>query len=249
MNKIYTFSTKEYTPISFNDFYLYENYGLIVQLLKANKISDADIGRFCKPEIQAGQQVDWYANKIGEFKSLDKFDSQVQSSIIAEFDEWKIRMQVFSKKLKNNGTSESKEWFQIMEAILHKDNLIVLSNGADWSLVWGWLFNKFNSYYSRPDFERYQTTPELIQEELPAQSIGEVNLRLHEESGLENSKMEQEEISAPSQHYPRYSMPWWLRLLKFLRWFTYRFWFFFVLIMLILLLLCLFRALNFYFCT
>ena len=114
MNKIYTFSTKEFKPVSFKDYYLYENYGLIVQLLRANKIAATDIARFSMPELKGGVLVDWYADKKGEFQSLEKFDHKVQVGIIEDFNGWKSRMLVFAKKLKANSSPESLEWFHII---------------------------------------------------------------------------------------------------------------------------------------
>lgn len=248
MNKIYTFSTKDFKPISFNDFYLYENYGLIIQLLKANKINPNDIDRLCMPEIKGGIQVDWYANKKGEFKSLDKFDNKIQASIMSEFNDWKSKLTGFSKKLKNNSSPESKEWHLILEAILNKDNLVLLSNGEDWALVWGWIFNAFNLYYSAPEFERYQNTPELIHEEQPIQTLGDVNLKIKDEEIVQDPPIVEPERVVERQVYPRYKVSWWRRVLRFLRWFTYRFWFFFLLIVFCMLLICLFRWFNIMYC-
>lgn len=238
MNRIYTFSTKEFQPISFRDVYLYDCFGSIFQFLKSNKFSVQEINRLAKPELKANSAIEWYANYTGEFKSIDRFDNVLKKKVIEEYGVLNDKVDRFCAQLKRMNTADGKEWFELLSAVFDPKNVLLVSNGSDWVVLWGWRFNSLNVNYRVPEFSRIEATPVIesqaddkmssmheIQEVLPTEEIAPIP----------------EEPVPPvyQENFTRYKIPWWRRFLRFLRWFTYRFWLLLLGLALLPLLFCL----------
>ena len=242
MNRIYTFSTKEFQPISFKDVYLYDCYGSIFQFLKSNNFSSAEISRLAKPELKANSAIEWYANFNGEFKSIDKFDNIQKKKVIEEYGKLNDKVDRFCAQLKRMNTSDGKEWFELLSAVFDPKNVLLVSNGNDWVVIWGWRFNSLNANYRVPDFSRIESTPVIEnQSDDKISSIQEIK----EEAPLEDEVPVVPPVTEVQQERVRTEkLPWWKRFFRFLRWFTYRFWLFLLLLALLPLLLCFLCWLN-----
>ena len=247
MNRIYTFSTKEFQPISFKDVYLYDCFGSIYQFLKSNKFSAEEIIRLAKPELKANSAIEWYANFNGEFKSIDRFDSAIKKKVVDEYGKLNDKVDRFCAQLKRMNTPDGKEWYELLSAVFDPKNVLLVSNGNDWVVIWGWRFNSLNANYRVPEFSRIESTPVIesqleekissiheIQEEVPFQKIEPL--------------VESPLTSAPQESIPRSKLPWWRRILRFLRWFTYRFWLLLLVLALLPLIICLVRWLDKWLC-
>jgi hypothetical protein len=247
MNKIYTFSTKEFQPISFKDVYLYDCFGSIYQFLKSNKFSSQEIDRLAKPELKANSAIDWYANYNGEFKSIDKFDDALKKKILLEYGHLNDKVDRFCAQLKRMNTPDGKEWFELLTAVFGPKNVLLVSNGTEWVIIWGWRFNSLNANYRVPEFTRIETTPVIeVQEDDKISTIEEMTVSAPAQ--IEAPIPEPPTSSAPSDAVVAQKMPWWKRFLRFLRWFTYRFWFLLLMLALIPLIFCLIRWLDNWLC-
>lgn len=242
MNKIYTFSTKEFQPISFKDVYLYDCFGSIFQFLKSNNFSSVEISRLAKPELKANSAIEWYANFSGEFKSIDKFDNVQKKKVIDEYGKLNDKVDRFCAQLKRMNTSDGKEWFELLSAVFDPKNVLLVSNGNDWVVIWGWRFNSLNANYRVPEFSRIESTPVIEnQSEEKISSIHEIK----EEAPLEDEIPYTPPVTDIQQESVRTEkLPWWKRIFRFLRWFTYRFWLLLLLLALLPLIFCFLCWLN-----
>ena len=247
MNKIYTFSTKEFQPISFKDVYLYDCFGSISQFLKSNKFSPGEIDRLAKPELKANSAIEWYANFNGDFKSIDKFDDTLKKKVLEEYGQLNDKIDRFCAQLKRMNSADGKEWFDLLTAVFNPKNVLLVSNGNAWVIIWGWRFNSLNVNYRVPEFTRIETTPVIeAQEEDKILSIEEMSV--NSLPLIEDPIPEAPMNNGPAETRNTIKIPWWRRILRFLRWFTYRFWLLLLMLALIPLVFCFLRWLDRWLC-
>lgn len=247
MNRIYTFSTKEFQPISFKDVYLYDCFGSIYQFLKSNKFSAEEIIRLAKPELKANSAIEWYANFNGEFKSIDRFDSAIKKKVVDEYGKLNDKVDRFCAQLKRMNTPDGKEWYELLTAVFDAKNVLLVSNGSDWVVIWGWRFNSLNVNYRVPEFSRVEATP--IIEDQSDEKISTIQEISEEVPQTIDVPFEEPPVSSfPQENRIRYKLPWWRRVLRFLRWFTYRFWMLLLILALLPLLFCLVRLIDKWLC-
>ena len=79
MNLIYSTDTKEFSPISHGDSYLYEKYFRIFSFLKT-KLKDHEYNHLAQPIVKENM-VDWHGNYSNKMNSLSSFDSKIQEKI------------------------------------------------------------------------------------------------------------------------------------------------------------------------
>jgi hypothetical protein len=247
MNRIYTFSTKEFQPISFRDVYLYDCFGSIFQFLKSNKFSVEEINRLAKPELKANSAIEWYANYNGEFKSIDRFDASFKKKVLEEYGVLNDKVDRFCAQLKRMNTPDGKEWFELLSAVFDAKNVLLVSNGSDWVVIWGWRFNSLNVNYRVPEFSRVEATP--IIEDQSDEKISTIQEISEEVPQPLDVPFEEPPVNSfPQENSIRYKLPWWRRVLRFLRWFTYRFWMLLLILALLPLLFCLVRLIDKWLC-
>lgn len=247
MNRIYTFSTKEFQPISFRDIYLYDCFGSIYQFLKSNKFSVEEINRLAKPELKANSAIEWYANYNGEFKSIDRFDASFKKKVLEEYGMLNDKVDRFCAQLKRMNTPDGREWFELLSAVFDAKNVLLVSNGSDWVVIWGWRFNSLNVNYRVPEFSRVEATPIIEdQSDEKISTIQEISEELPQPIAV---PFEEPPVSSfPQENRTRYKLSWWRRVLRFLRWFTYRFWMLLLILALLPLLFCLVRLIDKWLC-
>ena len=248
MNKIYTFSTKDFQPISFRDVYLYDCYSSVYQFLRSNKFSVVEITRFAKPELRANSSIDWHADFKGVFKPIDSFDDSIKNKVLYEYGQLNDRIDKFCIQLKNMNTSDGQEWYELLSAVFDQKNLLLVSNGSDWALIWGWRFNNLNVNYRVPEFTRVESTP-IIEPHID-EKISSVQDLKNEKS---DSFLARSEDPPLKTHTSAVAIParitWWQRIFKFLRWFTYRWWFLLLFLALLPLIFCLVRCVDRWLCA
>jgi hypothetical protein len=120
-------------------------------------------------------------------------------------------------------TADGKEWFELLSAVFDPKNVLLVSNGSDWVVLWGWRFNSLNVNYRVPEFSRIEATPVI--ENQTDDKISSMHEIQEVAPPDELPPFPDEPLApVPQENLGRYKLPWWKRVLRFLRWFTYRFW-------------------------
>jgi subtilisin family serine protease len=160
MKSFYTFSTSDYTPVSFKNRYLSEYYDQAKSLLKTQFQDKAILGLLAK-ENRIGKTVQWQSSFSGEFKRISEFDESTQAYLSDKF--CLLRDQIlnyFGEKSKLQKGSNANEWKEIFEQIFNPTNLIIFSNGEDISIVWGWALMNNENYLAFLNYtKKIEATP------------------------------------------------------------------------------------------
>jgi hypothetical protein len=159
MNKIFELSTKRYEPISIGSSYLFEQHHAIVSFLKS-KLDSYYINKLSSPKlIERDEIVEWYANSSGTFSTIDSLSEEQQIEIKKKYWELKFKINEIIQSLSNSSKgSEANQWIEILNATFSENDNLLLSNGEDFFIIWGWKFNSGVANYLEPQFLPNTTT-------------------------------------------------------------------------------------------
>ena len=241
MRNIFSISTKEFQPISFGGNYLHNNYENLVSFLKIKFKNEKQ--RLSKPIQKDEKSFDFFGNFKKPLKRISTYDSSIQDEILVSYNEYLEKVGALSKRLIRSDNKDEQDWGEILKCVFNRDDNIVISDGHDWILVWGWSFrNKEENYIplttipEKPEEINTESittgtliTPLSVQEELapeenPAEEVKEEAI---EEQPIENSK--------------KSKVGFFGYIKRFFRWISYRFWGLMMLILYTLLVLCICR--------
>ena len=153
MNKIFELSTKQYEPISIGSSYLFEQHHAIVSFLKS-KLDPSLLNRLASPKlIERAEMIEWYANTSNTFSTIDSFSDEQQIGIKQKYWELKFKINeiIQSLSITSKGT-EANQWIEILNATFSENDNLLLSDGDDLFIIWGWKFNSGASNYLEPQF-------------------------------------------------------------------------------------------------
>ncbi|NBW59759.1 MAG: hypothetical protein EBR41_04240 [Crocinitomicaceae bacterium] len=149
MNLIYSTDTKEFSPISHGDTYLYEKYFRIFSFLKT-KLKDYEYNRLAQPIVKENM-VDWHGNYANKMRSLSNFDPSIQKNIESSYVELLSKTKKIVKELLSSGDDEKMAWGKLISETFDAENNILITDGNEWAIIWGWQFrNKLN--FANADF-------------------------------------------------------------------------------------------------
>lgn len=153
MNKIFELSTKQYEPISIGSSYLFEQHHAIVSFLKS-KLDPSLLNRLASPKlIERAEIIEWYANTTNTLSTIDSFSDEQQIGIKQKYWELKFKINeiIQSLSITSKGT-EANQWIEILNATFSENDNLLLSDGDDLFIIWGWKFNSGASNYLEPQF-------------------------------------------------------------------------------------------------
>ena len=153
MNKIFELSTKQFEPISIGSTYLFEQHHAIVSFLKS-KLDPSHLNRLASPKlIERAEMIEWYANTTNTPSTIDSFSDEQQIGIKQKYWELKSKIneiiQSLARSVKGN---EATQWIEILNATFSENDNLLLSDGDDLFIIWGWKFNSGASNYLEPQF-------------------------------------------------------------------------------------------------
>jgi hypothetical protein len=261
MNLIYSTDTKEFSPISHGDTYLYEKYFRIFSFLKT-KLKDHEINHLAQPIVK-GTMVDWHGNYANKMTALASFDASIQQSIESSYVELLSKTKRISKELLSSGDDEKMAWGKLISETFDTENNILITDGQEWAIIWGWQFrNKLN--FANADFMSDQyvepapivpgpaeiasnnmagNTPPIIAPITMSEEKIETFSMDGRNEMTEETEAEEEAVMDPPSNTPpvveKSRMGFWQHIKRFFRWLAYRFWGLMMLIIYTLLILCL----------
>ena len=239
MTVIYKIDTDKYEPNSHGSNYLYDQFDRIQSFL--NKQNNALYNNLLAKPVLSNNQVLWYANFSQPFSRITELSQQEQIDIKAKY--WEVRQHIDNEiqKLSLSNDSEKQNWGNLLKDVFNEDDNVILSDGKDWCLLWGWKFRNNKENYLAPEFmpkistanaempigsvENNNPTPIVTQTNIPIITEPE-KVHIVEDAALRTAKVK------PSL---------WDRIKRFLRTLVYRIWGLLLLIMFILFLACLFK--------
>jgi len=239
MTVIYKIDTDKYEPNSHGSNYLYDQFDRIQSFL--NKQNNALYNNLLAKPVLSNNQVLWYANFSQPFSRITELSQQEQIDIKAKY--WEVRQHIDNEiqKLSLSNDSEKQNWGNLLKDVFNEDDNVILSDGKDWCLLWGWKFRNNKENYLAPEFmpkisaanaemptgsvENNAPTPIVTQTNIPIIAEPE-RVHIVEDAALRAARVK------PTL---------WDRIKRFLRTLVYRIWGLLLLIMFILFLACLFK--------
>jgi hypothetical protein len=239
MTIIYKIDTAKYDPISYGTNYLYNEFDRIQSfLIKLNTERYKNI--LAKPVLANGS-VQWYANFNQPFSRINELSADAQVSIKAKY--WAFRQYIDNEiqQLSQSREIEKQNWGGLLKEVFNEDDNVILSDGSDWCLLWGWKFRNTQENYLSPEFMPKPVMQD-VNTALGNTPVGNKSTPLAVPIAIATSENNPSDVisKAPLAKSAKPSL--WARIKRFLRTTVYRLWGLMFLIMFILFLMCLFKT-------
>jgi len=238
MTVVHSIDTSKYDPISHGSNYLYNQFDRIQSfLIKQN--ADRYRNVLAKPVLTNGQVL-WYANFDQPFSRLTELSEEKQINIKAKY--WEVRQHIDAEiqQLSLSKDVEKRNWASLLKDVFNEDDNVILSDGENWCLLWGWKFRNLRENYLSPEFmpKPLPLAPlvDRAQPRTSGQGVAASSLTPLVDDG--RVPIVPVTRAAASIKKTRF----WDRLKRFLRRLVYRLWGLMLLIMFILFLACLFKT-------
>ena len=140
MHRLLSFSTREYTPISFRDRYLYDTYDQITSYL-TNKLPQQDLDRLLKPVMTSSGTIEWFGKDKIDYVRINELETSISDGIKTEFHDFIERTRVLIEPLKYKKDTDSNDWAELIGKLFDPESIILCGNNSgQWVMLWGWNF-------------------------------------------------------------------------------------------------------------
>ncbi len=248
MTHVFTLNSTDYVPISFKDRYLFDTYDIITSYLKT-KMSLDDLRRLLKPSLTQGRQIKWYGAFDTELARLSELPLPVADRIKGEFHKFLQKTNAVASPLLTSRDVDSKEWGILISELFQAEKIILIgSKDGQWAMLWGWDFrNREENRLPVISFPKEEVI-ELRNEEKPVETVvtsqsekidqpAPKRVDYSEAVKAERTQIAPEVVSKSLAH----NIGCLGRIVRLLRWISYRFWALFWLIMYTLIVMLLTR--------
>ena len=228
--KIYGINTNSFEPVSFEKSYLYNQYDKIQSfLIKNYGIKYKDV--LAKPII-SDEQVLWHGNFQNKMNRISEYPEDIQNEIKQQYWDLINYVNVEINKLALSNDVEKQSWGNLLKEVFNDENNIILTDGKEWCLLWGWRFRNNQENYLPPLFKTNMVS------NFVTNSTDNLAAIPSTQSVVSESK------TAPQDINKKQAGGFWLSFVHGLRYFVYRFWGLLFFIILFLLIACLFKHCN-----
>ena len=242
MNLIYTTENSQYSPISHGSSYLYEKFDRIQSFLRS-QLKPEELNRLAQPVVN-GNNVEWYGMTEQKMQLLGSFPVPLQRQTEQEYLTFIQKIKNITSSLINNNDPEKKAWGNLIKDTFNIDNNMLISDGSNWAIIWGWEFRnqlQFGNSSFESDQIKPSETPKDEQKIEPQQNTQPIepieNNKPIEPLPLEkprvDNKQVDESILIDDEAFPekdenpaaeRSRLSFWQYIKRFFRWLAYRFW-------------------------
>jgi len=242
MTVIYKIDTDKFEPNSHGSNYLYDQFDRIQSFL--NKQNNELYNNLLAKPVLSNNQVLWYANFSQPFSRITELSQQEQIEIKAKY--WEVRQHIDNEiqKLSLSKDSEKQNWGNLLKDVFNEDDNVILSDGKDWCLLWGWKFRNNKENYLAPEFmpkisaANAEIPTGSVENNAPTPIVTQTNIPIITEPEKVHIV---EDTTLSTLRVAKVKPTLWDRIKRFLRTLVYRIWGLLLLIMFILFLACLFK--------
>ena len=232
MGIIYALNANEYEPISYGDNYLYQQYDKLDSFLTRNyDIHYRTV--LARPVLSSGV-VNLHGNFDVQLSRIGDLNKDVQLSIKKEYWTLKESLEKDIQNLEYSSNNEKRKWGNLLRQVFSDEDNIILSDGENWCLLWGWKFKNKKENYLAPEF--------LVAEEKKLIEENEIEEIVDSEPAEELRSVVPIESEAKFKRSSKNHF--WYKVKRYFRSFVYRYWGVLLFILLLLFLLCFLEHLN-----
>jgi len=248
MTHVFTLNSTDYVPVSFKDRYLFDTYDIITSYLKT-KMSLDDLRRLLKPSLTQGGQIKWYGAFDTELARLSDLPQPIAEKIKGEFHKFLQKANSVSSPLLSSRDADSREWGTLISELFQAEKIILIgSKDGQWAMLWGWDFRNREENrlpvisFPREDDAKSGNEQKSTQSVFDSQSENTDQPTRKKEDDVEIDKTEKIQIvHEVVSKSPVHNIGCIGRIVRLLRWISYRFWALFWLIMYTLIVMLLTR--------
>jgi hypothetical protein len=243
MTIVYKIETGKFDPISYGTNYLYNQYDRIQSFL--NRLDPVRYRQLLAKPVLSNGQVLWYANFSNPFSRLSDLPESRQTEIKTRY--WEVRQLLDREivQLDQSRDTERQSWANLLREVFNEEDNVILSDGENWCLLWGWKFRNSRENYLAPEFmpRQTETTSPISDIPIPGGPVDDGAAQPSAPISGPISPLPPEGVPLPKPEHPgSFRNPTlWDRIKRFLRTAVYRFWGLMLLVMLLLFLMCLFK--------
>jgi len=201
MKKQYSLSFDQYAPVSKGNGYLFTQYEPITSFLKKN-FKDKFHQILLKP-IKLNNSIDFWSEDNGDFQEIDQLAPDKRLIVLQNYNALLYEVELRCKALANGAGQDDFTWASMLRKVFDMDSNIILSDGKEIRLVWGWSFlNKASYQIPFADFshlietnEEPQTAEEPQESEMnesidsqPDEIITAADTNLFEEQSIQDDE-------------------------------------------------------------
>jgi hypothetical protein len=169
MKKAISLPFEKYKPVSHGDAYVYQKYDLLQSFIR--KIFDVSFHYLLMKPIKQDEQVDFYTEIDTNLINIEELPAESQQAILKKYNYLLHKIEVKCRELESSQDRDNFDWSTLLKKIFDPQCNIILSDGENIVIAWGWTFeNQLN--YILP-FEAYS---DYLNEDLTNKNIvGETN--------------------------------------------------------------------------
>ncbi|PWL32669.1 MAG: hypothetical protein DCO96_03740 [Fluviicola sp. XM-24bin1] len=144
MKTHYTLKFSEYSPVSHKSSYLHTKFDQINSFID-KKFRRELSGILLKPYKKL-DEVTFRSEESQEYKLLEEFDEETKKHLLVQYNAIVEYVGRKCKSLQSSEDPDHQEWAAILQRTFDMNHNIILSDGKNLRLVWGWVFDLKESY-------------------------------------------------------------------------------------------------------
>lgn len=144
MKKQYSLNFNQYTPVSKGSGYLFMQYEAIASFLRTN--FKAHFHHVLLKPIKRENAVDFWSEDHKTYQEIETLDPVLRKEILQKYNALVYEVEQRCKKLATGSGQDDFSWASILRKVFDMDSNIILSDGQDLRIIWGWSFLNKSSY-------------------------------------------------------------------------------------------------------
>lgn len=140
MQKIHTILKSSFEPQKWESNYLFNEYELVNKFL-ATKFPKEFDSVLAKP-TESGGKINFYTSKTGIFKPLSELSASESRAIKLKYNVLLHNCATICADLIASNDKQSKQWAALVKRVFEKNAHTLFSDGEDFVIIWGWVFNE-----------------------------------------------------------------------------------------------------------
>ena len=164
MKKQYSLNFNQYTPVSKGSGYLFMQYEAIASFLRTN--FKTHLHQVLLKPIKRENAVDFWSDDHKIYQEIETLDPGLRKEILQKYNAIVYEVEQRCKILATGSGQDDFSWASILRKVFDMDSNIILSDGQDLRIIWGWSFLNKSSYSLPLSAFAHLLEPEATEDEI-----------------------------------------------------------------------------------
>ena len=164
MKKQYSLNFNQYTPVSKGGGYLFMQYEAIASFLRTN--FKTHLHQVLLKPIKRENAVDFWSDDHKIYQEIETLDPGLRKEILQKYNAIVYEVEQRCKILATGSGQDDFSWASILRKVFDMDSNIILSDGQDLRIIWGWSFLNKSSYSLPLSAFAHLLEPEATEDEI-----------------------------------------------------------------------------------